>query len=631
MGLIERWFDAIDAWRQDVRDRIFNRVPDRRIAGVLAGLSVGDQAAISREDWVVLQRTGTAHLVSISGTHVALLGVLAAWLVRAGWSRVFRLTRLLPAHLVASWAALGVSILYALGAGWGVPAQRTVWMMAFVTVLATLGRRWPWPLVWLPAATCVIVFDPWALALPGFWLSFVAVGVLLASGVRLPETSVDDWSRPGWWARWREAWSELFQTQRLVAVALAPLSLVCFQQVSIVGAAINLIAVPLFTLVFTPLALGGVLWPWCWDVAAMVLQTTWWALSQSAQIPAAVWSVPALPVWVAAGGVAAAFVLALPVPGRWRVLALPFLLPFIVLPDAWHLLPRPAPGQFDVIALDVGQGGGTLVRTSSHVLLYDAGPVRPDGSDLVDRVFVPTLQALGVSRIDALIISHDDADHSGGAETLLKTFPVRSLMTPFAPDHPMLGLAGAHRACESGVTWDWDGVVFRVLGPSADDAEASDNDRSCVLQVEAAAPVGSPPGHERLPVRLLLTGDIEANQERLLLMRWPDALLRSNVMLAPHHGSNTSMTLAFLKAVQPDQVVVQVGVRNRYGHPSPKVMERLRQQGTPVVTTPACGAWIWSSADATLSSPLDVTSEGASVPRLGGCWRTMTRTKHWHE
>ena len=625
--------DGVDAWRQRVRDRIFERVADARAAGVMAGLTVGDQAAISRADWVVLQRTGTAHLVSISGTHVALLGVLAAWLVRAVWSRAPVLTRCVPAHGVAAWVALLASALYALAAGWGVPAQRTVWMMAFVTVLASVGRRWPWPLVWLPGAALVALCDPWAMAQPGFWLSFVAVGVLLAAGVHLPEAAPGEWAERGWWSRWRDAGSELLQTQRLVAVALAPLALVCFQQVSIVGVGVNVWAVPLFTLVFTPLSLLGVVWPTAWDGVAWGLNACWWALDRSAEVPGAVWAVPALPGWVAVGGIASAFVLALPVPWRWRVLALPFLLPFVRLPDGWHLLPRPDPGQFSVVVLDVGQGGATLVRTAKHDLMFDAGPLRPDGSDVVERLIAPLLQSLGVTRLDALVVSHDDADHSGGAASLLDTVAVRQLMTPFDADHALRQRGVAHRLCEPGASWGWDGVRFRWLHPGAP-ASASDNARSCVLQVEAAAHVATGDAARSLgtePVRLLLTADIEADQERAMLQRWQAADLRSTVLLVPHHGSRTSSTLAWLRAVAPTQAVVQVGARNAYGHPSPVVMRRLRQVGIPVVTTPACGAYIWSSAD-TAQDGVDPSppkeSDGLARPVLGRCWRA-TRTHHW--
>lgn len=626
-GTLTSVLDEVDAWRQRVRDRILARVADQRTAGVLAGLAVGDQAAIAPADWVVLQRTGTAHLVSISGTHVALLGVLAAWLVRGAWSRSPTLTGLLPAHLLASWVALLVSALYASGAGWGVPAQRTVWMMAFATVLLSVGRRWPWPLLWLPGAALVAVTDPWALAQPGFWLSFVAVGVLLASGVKVPEAAADDWAQGNWRDRWREAGAGLLETQRLVAVALAPLAMVCFQQVSIVGAGVNVLAVPLFTLVFTPLALAGVMWPWCWDVAAWGLQVTWWGLSLSAQAPGAVWNVPALPGWVAACGVVAAFALALPGTWRWRVLALPFLLPFFWLPDAWRLLPRPLPGQFSVVVADVGQGGATLVRTARHTLLFDAGPLRPDGGNMADRVLLPMLQSLGVGRLDVLMVSHDDADHSGGAASLLGGIEVGRLMSPFDADHPLRLQAAAHQACEAGHSWTWDGVLFRVLHPApGGEHGTSDNARSCVLQVEAAPSPST--GVQLEPTRLLLTADIEAPQERALLARWPTEALRSTVMLVPHHGSRTSSTQAWLEAVAPRQAVVQVGAHNTYGHPNPVVMRRYGQAGIAVVTTPACGAFVWQSSDVAAAQVQvgDVGSLGEPV--LGRCWRA-TRTRHW--
>jgi competence protein ComEC len=331
-----------------------------------------------------------------------------------------------------------------------------------------------------------------------------------------------------------------------------------------------------------------------------------------------VWTVPALPTWVAACGIGAAFVLALPGRWHWRVLALPFLLPFFCLPDAWHLLPRPAPGQFSVVVLDVGQGGATLVRTSSRTLLFDAGPLRPDGSDLVERVLAPMLQSLGVQRLDALVISHDDADHRGGAQSLLDGIEVGQLMTPFDADHPLLQQPVAHRACEAGGTWTWDGVVFRVLHPGPRVAKEADNARSCVLQVEAA------PARGQAPVRLLLTADIEAAQEQALLARWPEATLRSTVMLVPHHGSRTSSTPEWLRVVAPRQAVVQVGERNTYGHPSPVVMQRYAQAGIPVVTTPACGAFVWESTEAVRAERH--ASQGQPV--VGHCWQAK-RTRHW--
>jgi len=299
-------------------------------------------------------------------------------------------------------------------------------------------------------------------------------------------------------------------------------------------------------------------------------------------------------------------------------------------------LPRPAPGQFSAVVLDVGQGGAILVRTATHNLLFDAGPLRPDGSDLVESVIAPMLQSLGVGALDALVVSHDDADHSGGAATLLDTVEIRQLMTPFDADHPLRQRAPDHRLCEAGLTWTWDGVRFRWLHPGPPVASASDNARSCVLQVQAEAPPqqrdGAQAGYIE-PVRLLLTADIEAAQEEALLQRWGASELRSTVILVPHHGSRTSSTLAWLRAVSPAQAVVQVGARNAYGHPSPAVMRRYQQEGVPVVTTPVCGAFVWFSSDAGANHAGVKPGQGAGSdrlgqPSLGQCWRS-TRVHHW--
>lgn len=246
---------------------------------------------------------------------------------------------------------------------------------------------------------------------------------------------------------------------------------------------------------------------------------------------------------------------------------------------------------------------------------------------MADRVLLPMLQSLGVGRLDVLMVSHDDADHSGGAASLLGGIEVGRLMSPFDADHPLRLQAAAHQACEAEHSWTWDGVLFRVLHPApGGERGTSDNARSCVLQVEAAPSPST--GVQLEPTRLLLTADIEAPQERALLSRWPTEALRSTVMLVPHHGSRTSSTQAWLEAVAPRQAVVQVGAHNTYGHPNPVVMRRYGQSGIAVVTTPACGAFVWQSSDV-VAAQVQVGDVGSlGEPVLGRCWRA-TRTRHW--
>lgn len=623
------WLDRIDRWRQREREAILRRVPEAREAGVLTGLAVGDQAAIAPGDWDVLRRTGLAHAVSVSGTHVAMLGSLCAALTRRLWSRSRRLCAWLPAPTAALWVAVLGAAVYALASGGGVPAQRTVWTLALMSALRLLGRAWPWPLVCLCCATLVTAWDPMALMQAGFWLSFVAVAVLMSAGdgLRMPEATAAGPSpvgqrigRLGVAARClRGEAIALWRTQRLVSLALMPLTLVCFQQVSLVGILANLVGLPAFAALITPLALAGTVWPGAWDLAAACTGLVFTGLQWLSAWPMAVWATPSAPLWLAILAVLASFALVVPGAWRWRSLALPFLLPLLWLPEPWRVLPRPTDGQFAAVAMDVGQGSAILVRTAQHDLVFDTGASLPAGADMGARVVLPVLQALGVQRLDALFISHQDNDHAGGARSVMQGVPVALLRSSLPQGHPLLGTSadrpalGAagpassealpHQPCVAGQAWSWEGVHFEVLHPTASDLKqrqaASTNALSCVLRVQAADGAS-----------LLLTGDIEAPQEQALLARTPAASLRSTVLVAPHHGSRTSSTVAFLSVVQPEVIVIQVGRRNRYGHPSPQVMARYADMGVRVAATPDCGAWLWQS-DGSWGS--------------GRCWREQNR------
>jgi competence protein ComEC len=580
----------IERLRQRVRDAIDAQVPDRRAAGVLAALAVGDQGAIEREDWDLFRATGIAHLVSISGLHVTMFAWLAGLAIAALWRRSATAMLWLPAPQAARWGGLLAAAAYALFSGWGVPSQRTVWMLAAVTVLQALGLRWPWPLVLLAAAVVVTVFDPWALLQAGFWLSFVAVGLLMASEP-VRRGSLDDVARDGPGAGpaspagavlrlWHAARGGAL-TQWRVTLGLTPLSLVFFQQVSLVGFAANLVAIPLVTLVITPLALLGAVAAPLWTVGAWAVQRLADLLAWLAALPGAVWVVPVAPLWAQWAGLLAAVVLVLPLPWRTRVLALPLLLPLL-----WPVRSLPAAGEFELLAVDVGQGTAVLVRTREHLLVYDAGPQYSRDSDAGQRVLLPLLRALGERRIDRLVLSHRDLDHVGGAAALLKGLPVGEVMSSLEPAHPLLALATRPSRCEAGQSWAWDGVTFDVLHPPPADYARSlkPNAMSCVLRV--SAPGGS----------ALLTGDIERDQEAALLAVH-GAMLRSSVLVVPHHGSKTSSTDAFLAAVQPQAAVIQAGYRNRFGHPAPEVSARLQERGIRTLASAGCGAWRWRSSE----------------------------------
>jgi competence protein ComEC len=561
-----RW---IERARQSVRDAVLLRVADARIGGVLAALAVGDQAAIARPDWDLFRDAGVAHLMSISGLHVTMFAWLAGIAVAALWRRSARACLWWPAAQAGPVGGVLVAGLYALLAGFGVPAQRTLLMLAAAVALRASGSRWPWPLVLGAAAWVVTWLDPWALLQAGFWLSFAAVGLLMANDPLQPRREAPTMTR-----RVRA----LLRTQAVATLGLAPLSLALFQQVSLVGLLANLIAIPWITLVVTPLALAGALLPWLWHAGALALSPLIALLQGLTAWPSAVWSVPAAPAWAVAAGLAAALIGLLPLPWRVRLLALPLALPLL-----WPAVRQPLPGRFEVVALDVGQGTAVLVRTQTKLLVYDSGPTYARDADAGQRILVPLLRARGEHAVHLLMLSHRDSDHVGGAASLHAALPIDAWHTSLPDDHPLRALAGSHRRCEAGQQWRWDGVDFSVLHPRREDygAPAKPNAMSCVLRVQDAA------GRS-----VLLSGDIEAAQETALVGRAADAL-RSTVLLVPHHGSRTSSTDALLDAVQPERAVVQAGYRSRFGHPAPEVLARYRERSIMLVRSDRCGAWSW--------------------------------------
>ena len=583
---------SLDALRQDVSDRIDERVADPAAAGVLSALVVGDQSAIEHDDWALFRTTGVAHLMSISGLHVTMFAWLAtAWLAW-GWRRLApvwpQALLALPTPVVAGVGGVLLATAYALFAGWGVPAQRTLIMLAVVVGLRLGGRHWPWPVVWLLAVSAVLLLDPWALLQAGFWLSFVAVGILFATDpgrAAVPRAGLPLHRRAGL------ALVGLVREQGVVTLALAPLTLLLFGQFSLVGLLANLLVIPLVTVFITPLAMLGVVVSPLWDAAAWLVQIMAVGLQWLGQWSWAAVFRPAAPWPLAWAAVAGGALLVLRLPWVMRSAGLLLLLPALL-----YAPPRPAPGQFELLALDVGQGSAALVRTAGHSLLFDTGPRFGPDSDAGDRVVLPLLRSLGES-LDAVVVSHRDSDHAGGADAVRSAHPQARWLSSFSAD--------AAQRCVAGQQWEWDGVQFEVLRPLPEDygpegqGLLSTNAMSCVLRVAGAQ-------HSAW-----LGGDIDAAREVQLALARPGD--RATVLLAPHHGSLTSSSPVLLNTLQPRWVLVQSGYRNRFGHPAPAVLDRYRQRGMRWVNSPDCGAATWHSAE----------------PDSVRCHRQETR-RYWH-
>jgi len=571
-----RAVDYVQRARERVRDRIERALRGAPYAGVVVALAIGDQRAIPEAQWTVFNRTGIAHLVSISGLHVTVFAAFASALAFALARRSVRLTSRLPARKLAAAAGVAAAAAYVLLAGAEIPAVRTLAMVAIAAVGLWLGRPGTAAIVWLWAFAGVLLWDPWAPLTPGFWLSYGAVALLLYASVgRLREAEPD-----GMWLRLCRQVRAGAYAQWVVTVGLAPLTLALFQQMSLIAPIANAVAIPVVTLGVVPFALAGIVLPSdvCFAAAHAVLAPLMRFLEALAALPDATWQQHAPPAWALVVATGATLWLLAPrgVPGRaWGLAG---LLPlFMVTPP---LLPE---GAFRMTTLDVGQGLAVVIETRRHTLVYDTGPRFTETADAGGRIVVPFLRASGLRRADGLIISHQDLDHAGGARSLLQATPVGWFASSLPADHAAVQLAQRRTdpiKCVAGQAWTWDEVRFTMLHPSGadyDDAYGKTNDRSCVVRVDSAH--GS----------ALVAGDIEAKSETALLRTRRD-LLRADVLVVPHHGSRTSSTWAFVRAVAPALAVIGCGYRNRFGHPRPDIVARYTAAGSRVVRTDLEGA-----------------------------------------
>jgi len=555
---------GVERLREGVRERFRRALPEGAYAGVLVALAVGDQRSIPPELWRVFARTGISHLVAISGMHVTMIAALFAGAVGGLWRRSPALALRWPAQQAGVVAGFAVAFLYCLLAGWGVPAQRTLYMLGCVAFALVLRRETAPGRVLALALAVVLVLDPWAVMAAGFWLSFGAVALLflVSSGRLMPEGRLRGALRAQW----------------AVTLGLVPALLVLFQQFSLVSPLANAIAIPLVSFVVTPLAIGFAILPlqMLADLAHWAFALTMLPIDWLAELPWASWQQAAPPAWLAVLASLGCVWALLPrgTPARWVGLAM--LLPLLL----WAP-PRPAPGEARVTVLDVGQGLAVHVQTAGHDLLYDTGPAFSADANSGERILLPYLRAEGVRRLDSLVVTHQDNDHSGGAEAVLTGIPVAEVRSSLSQNHPARLIAGArHQPCVAGQTWDWDGVRFTMLHPgrAADDSPGSkSNDVACVLRVEAAG------------LSALLTSDIEAVSEAGLL-QGQAGQLASDVLVVPHHGSRSSSTAAFIAATQPRWVIFPVGYLNRFRHPNAQVWARWAATGASMWRTDAAGA-----------------------------------------
>ncbi|MEX2489941.1 MAG: DNA internalization-related competence protein ComEC/Rec2 [Pseudomonadales bacterium] len=545
----ELWRVPHHQLRYWLRKHIETTLDDSRIRGLLVALTLGESSNIMPKDWKILSHTGTNHLFIISGLHVGLITVL--------FYRLFLFAGV--RHSSAGLMSLGAALVYGGIAGMGLPVQRALMMTTVAMAGIILNRKIPARTLYCFALLGVTLINPLAFLSAGFWLSFGAVFSLLFvfAGQKSLARPSGDWMRKAIFTQW------------VVFVGMLPLLLFHVFQVSVFSFLINMVAIPWIGVLVVPALLFGTaavplsetLFVLCFRLGEWTLGVLWQLLSWVAEQQ---WVYFAGPVGLGAlifGFLGACLLLA---PRGWvpRWPGLVLLLPLFTAAPA-----IPERGALEVTILDVGQGLGVVMRTREGAVLYDAGPRFGARFDAGEQIVTPYIRRLNTTILDAFILSHMDNDHAGGAQAVLNNFIVNKIWSsdPHQPEGAI--------SCTEGSRWAMDNVKFRLieLPPGA----KSKNDRSCVLLVEG------------VDFAILLPGDIEAATERQLL---DVPLPEIDVMIAPHHGSRSSSSPAFLNHVMADTVVVSAGYNNRFSHPDPDVVNRYRARHASVLTTATEGA-----------------------------------------
>lgn len=558
----QKWKHPVDNLRQYLQQKIENTLADQPTKGLISALIMGAQNGITEDQWQVMRATGTNHLMAIAGVHIAFISGFIYTIANFFWRRSMRLMLKLPAPQAAALAALISAVIYSALAGFALPTQRALAMLV-VFMLGLFLRRTlnAWNSFSL-ALLLMLLWDPLATLSISFWLSFGAVfAIIYGITGRLKPKGL-------WWKYGRVQW--------VITITLIPISLVLFQQSSMISFVANLIAVPTVGILVLPLCLIGalliIIFPlaghWVLWLAAKIISVIWWVLAWLGNLQGAVWQQTMPSIWVLASAVIGVLLLIAPrgFPACW--LGFLWLSPLIFFRPA--MLPE---NTVRFTLLDVGQGLSVVVQTKDHVLIFDTGPPMGKHADAGNRVILPFLQAMGIKKVDMLIVSHGDSDHIGGALSTLKEIPVSHILTS-VPERFFAKFPKHY--CENGQTWRWNGVIFRMLYPTPEFLHKGNNS-SCVLRVEAKG--GS----------ILLTGDIEKPAEEYLV-KHANLLLPSTVLIAPHHGSRTSSTAAFIKAVHPNTVLFPLGYKNRYRFPNKLVVARYRQAKIAMFDTAKSGA-----------------------------------------
>ncbi len=558
-----RWYHhPIDRLRQYLAAEIQRSLANSPYMPMIMALVVGEKQGIQTTQWQVLQRTGTNHLLVIAGLHIGMVSSVIFFLTHFFWRWSRTLILILPARQAAAIITLLGAVAYSALAGFSIPTQRALVMITVFMVSLLLRRYLPLGLGLSFALLAVLSLQPLATLSVSFWLSFAAVGIIFyAMSARLNPSGM-------YW--------KLGRLQIAVSLGIIPFTLLIFQNASLIAPLANAIVVPLVGFIVVPLSLVAValhgisifLSHAILHLAVMMMAIVWHILSWFATYPWFSWQQAIYSLWSFLAAVLGILLLLAPRGFPARYLGVVWLLPLIFLQPT--SMPKLGSARFTL--LDVGQGLASVVQTAHHVLVFDTGAKYSANFDLGNAVVIPFLRSQGINKIDRLVISHGDNDHIGGARSLLQAMPVKQIDTSV----PQRFKSSIAHYCLAGQHWQWDGIKFRFLYPDKQHLSL-DNNSSCVLRISA--------GNKHL----LLTGDIEKFAEDFLQTR-ARQYLSAQIIVAPHHGSKTSSSLAFLQAVQPRYVFYSIGYLNRFHFPSNIIQQRYRLLKVTAFSTAQDGA-----------------------------------------
>ena len=558
------WY-SVDALREKIQSNISQTSLSNRNKALVSALLLAEKSGLSADNWETFRNTGTSHLMAISGLHIGLVASCGLLLAKLLWWVFPGLNLWVPNRVAGMMLGVMLACFYALLAGMTIPTQRALVMVALGMMLLLNRRNFSSYRILSIALLVVLMIDPLAVMNVGFYLSFLAVVLILYLLNRHVSSG-----------RFK-----LLVLQLGLSLLMLPLGLLFFGEGSIVSPLANIVAIPWVSVLVVPLSMLSVLLSFisaeiaehCFALLEYCLDLIYGGLEFLAQLNFASFSGFHLPEILIIGLVFVALIVILPVGMAWRS-----LVGLAVLPVLFFKMPGKIEDRgFQLTILDVGQGLSAVIQTKHHTLVYDTGDRANDSYDLGERVVSPYLKSQGVKQVDAVVISHDDRDHMGGLNAVLSAHSVKSL---YGNRHYMVAVK-SNQLCEAGKKWQWDGVFFEFLHPPTN-WQGNNNNRSCVLKVSSGQ------------YAVMLTGDIQKKAEHHLLSLQNNAgtqsTLSANILLMPHHGSNTSSVQRFIKAVDPDWAIASAAYRSRFKHPTKKVVERYENLGIRVLNTADSGA-----------------------------------------